>query len=64
MPPNLHLKKLNPNVDLSNFACLIPDKVMEWSLQGRCAGVSSFGFSGTNSHVNLQDSELKNIDYI
>ena len=31
---------------------------MEWSLQGRCAGVSSFGFSGTNSHVNLQDSDL------
>ena len=25
VPPNLHLKKLNPNIDLSNFACCIPD---------------------------------------
>ncbi|CAK9054933.1 unnamed protein product [Durusdinium trenchii] len=62
VPPNLHLKKLNPNIDLSNFACCIPDKVMDWAVTGsRCAGVSSFGFSGTNSHVNLQEAPTEEL---
>ena len=29
VPPNLHLKTLNPNVDLSNFACSIPAPRLE-----------------------------------
>lgn len=54
VPPNLHLKTLNPNIDLSQFPTVFPKSVMEWKPTGlkRC-GISSFGFSGTNSHANI-----------
>ena len=67
VPPNLHLKKLNPNIDLSNFACTIPDSVIDWNPPAgavRVAGVSSFGFSGTNSHVNLQEAPQAELEAV
>ena len=43
VPPNLHLLILNPNIDMSDFACSIPGAVVGWSSDMQMAGVSSFG---------------------
>ena len=62
--PNLHLETLNPNIDLSGFQVLMPDKLVEWKNASLRSGVSSFGFSGTNGHglmeaILTQPSEPK-----
>jgi acyl transferase domain-containing protein/acyl carrier protein len=56
IPPNLHFKALNPNIDLDGFPAVFPDTETAWpGVPGhRVAGVSSFGFSGTNVHVVLE----------
>jgi acyl transferase domain-containing protein/predicted O-methyltransferase YrrM len=56
LPPHLHLHTRNPLIDWSQLAIEIPDTVRSWSpIDDRwIAGVSSFGFSGTNAHVILE----------
>jgi len=57
IPPNLHFSQLNPHIDLSGTPFVIPTHAIDW--QGRdlprVAGVSSFGFGGTNAHVVLEE---------
>jgi acyl transferase domain-containing protein/SAM-dependent methyltransferase/acyl carrier protein len=57
IPPNLHFKKLNPHIDWNGLAIKVPTAETSWHRgKGfRAAGVSSFGFSGTNAHVVLSD---------
>ena len=52
--PNLHLEKLNPNIDLNGFNVIMPDKLLEWKNVDNRASVSSFGFSGTNGHALME----------
>lgn len=54
--PHLHLNRLNPLIDLSNTPFFIPNKLQPWTSAQRIAGVSSFGFGGTNSHVILEEA--------
>ena len=58
IPPHLHFKKLNPSIDLASIPAVLPLNLMEWKpINGkRIAGVSSFGFSGTNAHVVLEEA--------
>lgn len=58
IPPTLHLKKLNPHIDWSGLAIGVPTAATAWNRESgrRVAGVSSFGFSGTNAHVILSDA--------
>ena len=53
IPPHLHLKKINPLISLDEIPIVVPTAPVLWpSGNGRrIAGVSSFGFSGTNAHV-------------
>ncbi|MBM4089215.1 MAG: AMP-binding protein, partial [Planctomycetes bacterium] len=52
IPPHLHLKRLNPNIAIDNTPLSIPAQRTAWPAAARrLAGVSSFGFGGTNAHV-------------
>ena len=58
IPRNIHLKALNPKLDCDVTPIEIVLKNTKWHRFGkpRCAGVSSFGFSGTNAHVILEEA--------
>jgi acyl transferase domain-containing protein/acyl carrier protein len=53
IPPNLNFEKPNPNIPFDELHLKIPQKLLEWPDTGRpgLAGVSSFGFGGSNCHV-------------
>lgn len=54
LPPHLHFKRPTPHVDWSRLGLRVVTRPVEWRPAGekpRIAGISSFGFSGTNAHV-------------
>ena len=58
IPPQLHFSRLNPHVSLAGSRFVIPTEPLPWPRGGRrrFAGVSSFGFGGTNAHVVLEEA--------
>ena len=58
IPAHLNLKKLNPYISLEDNTFIIPTELQEWEVAGdrRLAGISSFGFGGTNSHIILEEA--------
>jgi len=56
IPRHLNLTRRNPHVPWDKLAMMIPIEPMSWPDFGErpIAGVSAFGFSGTNAHVVLQ----------
>ena len=60
IPANLHFRRLNPRIDLSQDRLRIAAQPQAWPRgeQPRAAGVSSFGLSGTNAHVLLEEAPL------
>jgi acyl transferase domain-containing protein/acyl carrier protein len=58
IPPNLHFKTLNPHVAADDVPVIIPTVRMPWppAPRARLAGVSSFGLSGTNAHVVVEEA--------
>ena len=60
IPPHLHLKQLNPFISLEDTRLAIPGKPQPWirGTRPRVAGVSSFGFGGTNAHIVLEEKPL------
>jgi acyl transferase domain-containing protein/acyl-CoA synthetase (AMP-forming)/AMP-acid ligase II/acyl carrier protein len=59
LPPHLHLRQLNPAIRLEGSRCAIPLRATEWERGGtpRAAGISSFGFGGTNAHVIVREPD-------
>jgi acyl transferase domain-containing protein len=55
IPGHLHLQERSPQIPWPAFPIEIPTAVTPWPALNnqRLAGVSSFGFSGTNAHVIL-----------
>ncbi|MFN3647971.1 MAG: type I polyketide synthase [Armatimonadota bacterium] len=60
IPPHLHFQKLNPYIETGELPLRIPTSLIDWeSAEGRrLAGVSSFGFSGTNVHVVVEEAPV------
>ena len=58
IPPHLHLKKVNPAVDLDELNLKVPMELMDWpEHEGiAMAAVNSFGFGGTNAHAILAEA--------
>jgi acyl transferase domain-containing protein/NADPH-dependent curcumin reductase CurA len=58
IPGNLHYQELNPHISLRDTRFYIPTQPRPW-LRGsaaRFAGISSFGFGGTNAHIVLEEA--------
>jgi microcystin synthetase protein McyD len=56
LPPHLHLQQPNPNFDWARSELVVPVTLQPWqSPQPLLAGVSSFGLSGTNAHLVLEE---------
>lgn len=57
IPPVVHFKTLNSNISLDGTPLTIPTKLQPWTADGkRLAGLSSFGWSGTNAHAILEEA--------
>ena len=58
IPAHLNLHELNPHIGRQAHQVHIPRETMPWTVtQGpRIAGVNSFGWSGTNAHVVLEEA--------
>ncbi|WP_394827354.1 type I polyketide synthase [Pendulispora albinea] len=58
IPRHLHLEKLNPHIAWDAWPLRVATEAGAWpeGYAERCAGVSSFGFSGTNAHVILAEA--------
>ncbi|WP_375772900.1 SDR family NAD(P)-dependent oxidoreductase [Archangium gephyra] len=57
IPPNLHFRTLNPRISLAGTPFVMSDGRQPWRAGGkpRFAEVSSFGISGTNAAVILEE---------
>lgn len=62
VPPSLHMQSVNPLIRLESTGFTIPNNRQPWPAnpderdEKRCAGISSFGFGGTNAHVVLEEA--------
>jgi acyl transferase domain-containing protein/short-subunit dehydrogenase len=61
IPPHLNFKQMNPLIDWNGMPVEIPVKGRQWprGSRRRLAGISSFGFSGTNAHAILEESPVR-----
>jgi acyl transferase domain-containing protein/SAM-dependent methyltransferase/acyl carrier protein len=60
IPRNLHFKHLSPNIQLEGTPFVLPTETKPWARgeKRRLGAVSSFGFSGTNAHVVLEEAPV------
>ncbi|MCP3804305.1 acyltransferase domain-containing protein [Allokutzneria sp. A3M-2-11 16] len=58
IPGNLHFTTLNPRMRLAGTPFVLPTLPVPWprSERPRIAGVSSFGMSGTNAHIVVEEA--------
>ncbi|WBB80640.1 SDR family NAD(P)-dependent oxidoreductase [Micromonospora sp. WMMD882] len=56
IPPNLHFTRPNPHIPFDRINLRVPQTVEPWPCpqERALAGVSAFGFGGTNCHVVLE----------
>lgn len=58
LPPHLNLRTPNPYINWSALPVAVATQLTDWPAgpEPRLAGVSSFGFSGTNAHIILEEA--------
>ena len=58
LPPSLNCERKNPNIDFARSPFYVNTRLQEWPRPAagvRRAGLSAFGFGGTNFHVVLEE---------
>ncbi len=57
IPAHLNLKNRSPGIEWEAYPLIVPSQTLPWHADGapRIAGVSSFGWAGTNAHVALEE---------
>ena len=63
IPPHLHLKQLNPLISFEGTTFSIPTECQPWSAgtESRLAGISAFGFGGTNCHAIVEEAPSREV---
>src|SRR5581483_8579174 len=58
IPPHLHFREPNPHIPWRELPVAVTSEATPWCRgdRPRVAGVSSFGFSGTNAHVLVEEA--------
>lgn len=58
IPAHLHFRNPSPHISWNEMPIEVPTELLDWpSVDGpRIAGVSSFGFSGTNAHIVIEEA--------
>jgi len=59
IPPSLHFEKSNPAISFESSPFYVNTELQEWQTedkQRRRAAISSFGFSGTNAHMVIEEA--------
>jgi len=58
LPPNIHFEVPNSKIDFENSPFYVNTRLCDWKSEGkpRIAGVSSFGFGGTNVHMVIEEA--------
>src|SRR6266511_4396197 len=61
IPKNLHFEAPSPHIPWADLLVKVASEAMAWARNGaaRIAGVSSFGVSGTNAHVVVEEAPLE-----
>jgi acyl transferase domain-containing protein/SAM-dependent methyltransferase len=56
IPPHLHFEQPSPYIEWDRWPIVVPTQHATWQAAQRVAGVSSFGLSGTNAHVIVEEA--------
>ena len=56
IPPHLHFRTPSPHIPWADLPVTVPTSVTPWPEGRPIAGVSSFGASGTNAHVIIEQA--------
>src|ERR1700736_400067 len=58
LPKHLHFKNPSPHIPWDRLAVEVVQEATPWERNGRprIAGISSFGFAGTNAHIILEEA--------
>jgi len=64
IPKNLHFHQANPHISWESLPLKVIDEPTPWPKSGRVrtAGLSSFGFSGTNAHLIISEYQQESTD--
>jgi amino acid adenylation domain-containing protein len=62
LPPHLHVRNPNPYIPWNELPIAVPTSRAPWQVSPgarRAAGLSSFGFSGTNAHLVVAEAPIE-----
>ncbi|HTI21292.1 MAG TPA: type I polyketide synthase, partial [Kutzneria sp.] len=62
LPKTLHIDEPSPHVDWASGAVTLLTSAVPWDSEVRRAGISSFGVSGTNAHLILEQAPTEDAE--